>query len=123
MQEAALDGERAFDPNLHRCAIVLCRTEHGNLHLGLLHRAETGNAAVIHLGWFNFVSMTWPWLRLWACPETEPEKLMLAAGHCRRVWAKFQEDGTFPYALEKMEDAFREVQRHLGEINDFVVSH
>ncbi len=99
MPQAVIDGEQAFDPNVQRCAVVLCRTEHGNLHVGVLHRVEPGRAAVLHLGWFDYVSMQWPWLRLWVCPDTEPELLMLAAGHCRSVWSKFQRDGTFPYAL------------------------
>ncbi|MEQ1571873.1 MAG: hypothetical protein ABMA64_39970 [Myxococcota bacterium] len=106
MPEAVVDGELAFDPYVQRCAVVLCRTEHGNFHVGLLHRAAPGRAAVLHLGWLDYLSMTWPWLRLWVCPETEPEKLMTAAGYCRRIWTKFQEKGVFPYALGDFASTF-----------------
>ena len=108
MPRAVVDGELPFDPDVQRCAVVLCRTEHGNLHVGLLHRVERGRSAVLHLGWLDYVSMTWPWLRLWVCPETEPEKLLLAAAHCRSAWARFQTDGTFPYALGDFESTFSE---------------
>lgn len=101
-----IDGEQAFDPNLQRCAVVLCRTERGNFHLGLLHRGWEGRAAVLHLGWLDYLSTTWPWVRLWVCPEAEPEKLMSAAGHCRRIWSRFQVDRKLPYALGDFASSF-----------------
>lgn len=106
MPEAVFDEEQAFDTNARRCALVLCRTEHGNLHLGLLHRAQSGQAAVLHLGWLDYLDIRWPWPRLWVCPDAEPEKLMSAAGHCRRIWTRFQQDKTFPYALGDFASSF-----------------
>ena len=106
MPEALTDGEHAFDPSVHLCAVVLCRTEHHNLHVGLLHRSIDGRAAVLHLGWLNYLDISWPWLRLWVCPDAEPEKLRAAAGHCRRIWSRFQKDPTFPYALGDFASSF-----------------
>jgi hypothetical protein len=54
---------------------------------------------VLHLGWEDQLSIEWQWCRLWAAPEVEPEKLMAAAGHCRRIWRTFKSSRKLPYAL------------------------
>jgi hypothetical protein len=106
LPEALTDGEHPFDPSVHLCAVVICRTEHHNLHVGLLHRSRDGSEAVLHLGWLNDLDLSWPWSRLWVCPDAEPEKLRSAAGHCRRIWSAFQKNQTFPYALGDFTSSF-----------------
>lgn len=99
MGQAAFDKDEPFSASGARAAAVLCRTPQGNLHAGVLHRAAGGATAVLHLGWQDALDMDWPWPRLWATPEVAPEKLMAAAGHCRRIWRVFQAQHKFPYAL------------------------
>ena len=57
--------------------------------------------------------------RIWPKPGT-PEWRLDAPPKYRVYHGRQMRKGG---EYEKMEDAFREVQRHLGEINDFVVSH
>ena len=99
MGEAAFDHDSPFSASGARAAAVLCRTEEGTLHAGVLHRGTGGVAAVLHLGWEDRLYIDWRWHRLWATPEVQPEKLMAAAGHCRRIWRTFNANGVFPYAL------------------------
>lgn len=106
MLEAVFEAETPFDPDTQLCAVVLCRTEHGNFHVGLLHRAEKGRASMLHLGWRDYLSTEWPWLRLRVCPDCEPENRRLAAGYCRLIWRKFRQTRTFPYALGDFASTF-----------------
>lgn len=84
MGEAAFDHEVPFLGQTLRAAAVLCRTEHGNLHAGVLYR-DGDAAAVLHLGWQDYLSRHWEWARLWATPDVEPERLLSIAGLCRRI--------------------------------------
>lgn len=99
MGEVAFDRDEPFSASGWRAAAVLCRTPHGNLHAGVLHRAAAGTTAVLHLGWQDALDLDGPWAPLGATPEVAPEKLMAAAGHCRRIWRVFQASKKFPYAL------------------------
>lgn len=82
-----------------RAAVVLCRTEHGNLHLGVFHRLAGGNVGVLHLGWEDYVSMEWSWQRLWASPAVPPERLRSVSGLCRLIWEEYRATKKFPYGL------------------------
>ena len=79
-------------------AAVVCRTEEGNLHAGLLFR-NGDSVAELHLGWEDYLSDRWRWAGVWASPEAPTEKLVAAAGMCRLIWRRFQRDKKFPYAL------------------------
>lgn len=98
MGEAAFDDEIAFLDQSLRAAAVLCRTEHGNLHAGVMYR-NGDEAAVLHLGWQDYLSQDWTWTRLWAAPDVEPERLVSVAGLCRRIWRTYEQNRTFPYAI------------------------
>ena len=99
MGEAAFESEIPFLSQPRPVAAVLCRTEHGNLHAGLLHRAKDGSAQVLHLGWQDYLYYEWAWPRLWAAPEVEPERLRSVGGLCRRIWKTYQETKRFPYGI------------------------
>jgi len=94
-----------FDSYCFQCssasaAAVICRTEHGNLHLGIYFKEPGGSASILHLGWEDTLKMNdWNWDRLWASPNTLPEFLDSAAGYCRLVWSEFKKSRSFPYAL------------------------
>ncbi len=97
LREPALDQDFPFAAGNLPAAAVLCYTEWGNLHIGVLYM--DGSPKILHLGWQDYLSADWPWLRLWAAPSTEAENLMRTAGYCRRIWKRFQQNRTFPYAL------------------------
>lgn len=99
MGEAAFDDDLPFVGQSLRAAAVICRTEQGNLHAGLLYRASNGTAAVLHLGWQDRLYTDWAWPRLWAAPDVEPERLRSVAGMCRLIWKRYQETRRFPYAI------------------------
>ena len=100
MGKAAFEEEIPFLSQPVPVAAVLCRTEHGNLHAGLLHRSKDGTARVLHLGWQDRLSCDWPWPRLWAAPEVEPECLRAVAALCRLIWKNYETDRLFPYAIK-----------------------
>jgi hypothetical protein len=80
-------------------AVVLCRTPHSNLHIGLLYKgAGTGHA--LHLGWEDYLSDRWDWGGVLASPRVEPELLFAAARMCRRIWRIFSIEQRFPYGLK-----------------------
>lgn len=95
---AVFDDEKPFAESGNSAAAVLCRTEHGNLHAGILYRKGT-QVQVLHLGWFDYLDDQWKWQKLWATPEAEPEKLSVVRGHCRRIWKRYRDTRKFPYAL------------------------
>jgi hypothetical protein len=99
MGESQFDSDVPFMDSGHMAAAVVCRTDHGNLHAGLLHRRAGQHPGVLHLGWQDHLSEEWSWAKLWAVPETEPEKLRVAAGVCRRIMRVYKKRRAFPYAL------------------------
>lgn len=98
MGEAVFDKEVPFLDQPLRAAAVLCRTQHGNLHAGVLYR-DGNRASVLHLGWKDHLDRQWPWSRLWAAPDIEPERLLSIAGLCRRIWRSYQRSRQFPYGI------------------------
>lgn len=94
----AFDNEQPFGRASHAAAAVICRTEKGNLHAGLLYR-EDNTTNVIHLGWEDQLSKKWEWPKLWVVPDLEPERLESIGGLCRRIWKCFEETKRFPYGL------------------------
>ena len=77
---------------------MVCRTEHGNLHAGILYRTDQG-ANVLNLGFQDRLGVDWEWPRLWSAPDCEPELLFYAATMCRRIWELFVEERKFPYGI------------------------
>jgi hypothetical protein len=96
---ATLDDVTSFASQSHRAAAVMCRTQYGNLHAGIVHRTGDGEVEFLHLGWQDTLSKEWTWCTLWAAPDVESERLVSVAGMCRLVWARFLASQTFPYAL------------------------
>lgn len=116
MGDAVFEEETPFLAQPMRAAAVLCRTEYGNLHAGLLYRTHDQKAAVLHLGWQDQLCNDWGWQKLWAAPEVEPERLTSIAGLCRRIWERFERDRTFPYALRFAGSFFSQTgQLRMGE--------
>ncbi|WP_428265090.1 hypothetical protein [Haliangium sp.] len=107
MGEAVFDDQVRFLDQPLRAAAVLCRTEHGNLHAGLLYHNGTADA-VVHLGWQDTLDRSWPWARLWATPDVEPEQLMSVAGFCRRIWRSYERTRRFPYGIRFAGSTFDE---------------
>lgn len=111
MGEAAFEEDAPFLEQPLRAAAVVCRTEHGNLHTGVLHRNVDGEAEVLHLAWKDNLVLGWegnagPWRRLWAAPCVEPERLMSIAGKCRLIRKKFREKQKFPSAIRFAQSTF-----------------
>ncbi|OGT27220.1 MAG: hypothetical protein A2Z17_01205 [Gammaproteobacteria bacterium RBG_16_66_13] len=98
MGEPVLDSQKPFRVEDH-AAVVLCRTERGNLHLGLLHRGVGGSVSILHLGWEDNLAMDWKWERLWAAPAVPAERLRSVSGLCRLIWEQYQATRKFPYGL------------------------
>lgn len=97
----------AFVPDRDIIAAVVCRTEQGNLHAGLLYRDRGGVVGALHVGWENHLYNAWDDTRICAAPPIEPERRTSAAALCRRIWRRFQRDGTFPYALRYTGSTFQ----------------
>jgi hypothetical protein len=97
--EARFDEESPFADSGAFAAAVICRTECGNLHVGLLHRSDEHPTEIIHLGWEDQLRNDWNWKRLWAAPDVEPERLRSVAAMCRKVWHSYEISRKFPYAL------------------------
>jgi hypothetical protein len=102
---AELEEDRPFLKQPFPAAAVICRTEQGNLHAGVLYK-NRGEAAILHLGWEDLLSRNWRWRRLWAAPDVEPERLLSVAALCKVVWDDFEQSRTFPYALRYLETSF-----------------
>jgi hypothetical protein len=58
-----------------------------------------GRESVLNLGWKDRLTKDWKWMRLWASPDVEPERLVSVAGKCRLTWESFTKRRTFPYGL------------------------
>ena len=94
------DEEVPFRDQPALAAAVICRTEEGNLHAGILHRSDgTSTVEVLHLGWQDCMRRDWQWRRLWAAPDEEPEVLRSVSGICRLVWKTYAETRQFAYGL------------------------
>ncbi len=78
---------------------MLARTEHNNLHAGLIYTGTEGQVLHLHLGWHDYLATDWDWPLFWAAPDVEPEKLAIVAGHCRRIWRQFKKTPQLPYGL------------------------
>lgn len=100
MGKAVFECNTPFLSQPFPAAVVVCRSEHGLLHSGVLYRAKKGDAAVLHLGWENHLYNTWNELRLWAVPDTEdPRRVRHIGALCRLIWKRFTESKVFPYAI------------------------
>lgn len=108
--EASLDSERAFLDQSLEAAAVVCRTEYGNLHAGILYRTDQG-ANVLNLGFQDRLYVDWGWPRLWSAPDCEPELLFHAAATCRRIWELFVKEKKFPYGIGFGGSSFDETGR------------
>ena len=82
----------------HVAGAIVGRTEHGNLHAGMLYR-HGRDIRFLHLGWQDALGDEWGWGGLWASPPAPVEKLVAAAAMCRLVWRRFVDEREFPYAL------------------------
>lgn len=87
-----------FAANLN-AAVVLARMDTGNLHIGILFKGVGGTVSAIHLGWEDSLRLDWPYMRLWASPQLEPERLRSIGGICRLVWTEFETTRKFPYGV------------------------
>lgn len=99
MGRAVFEEESAFIDQSMPAAAVLCKTERGNLHMGLLYRGRDGQAEVLHLAWHDNLSREWGWRRMWAHPEVEPERLRSVGGYCRQIWKRYEATKRFAFAL------------------------
>jgi hypothetical protein len=77
---------------------IVCVTEQGNLHAGLLYR-RGGEVSALHLGWKDRLLDEWSWSGMWTTPSAPIEKLAFAAGMCRLVWRRFERLGRFAYGI------------------------
>lgn len=99
-----------------QAAAILCRTPHGNMHAGLLHRKPGQPLEFLHLGWEDSLSQGWSWPYVWACPGLEPERLKSVAAYCRLVWKEFERKKRFPYGIAFHQTSFHPNGRlKLGE--------
>lgn len=118
MGEAAFEEEAPFLDQPLKAAAVMCRTEHGGLHTGVLYRESESESAVLHLAWEDRLEIKWeghngPWDRLWAAPRVEPERLMAIAGRCRQIRKRVQKrGGKMRYAMRFSQSTFS----HTGEL-------
>ena len=99
MGKAVYEEDAPFLSHPGAAGAVICRTEHGTLHAGVLHKAR-GAVSVLHLGWEDRLRSGWNWRKLWATPEVELERLRSVAGLCRLIWSEFERTRLFPYALK-----------------------
>lgn len=99
MGRAVFDDDTSFREQEMLAAAVLCRTEHGSLHMGLMYRGTDGGSEILHLAWNDKLSRDWPWRRMWACPVLEPERLRSLSGQCRQIWRRYQANRRFAYSL------------------------
>lgn len=99
MGKPEFEPESLFVGGKGHAAALLCRTDHGGLHSGLLYRTAGGGCGVIHLGWEDMILTTWEWERYWATPEVEPELLASVGALCRLILKRYVNERRFPYAL------------------------
>jgi hypothetical protein len=92
-----------FFPEKDIVSAIICKTQQGNLHSGIIYRGSNSSINFLHLGWEDRLSNRWEWKILNASPNVEPERLESVAGLCRRIWNKFEKEKVFPYALRYLE--------------------
>ncbi len=102
MGVARFESETPFDHVRLYIATVLCRTDRGNLHAGLLYSGPNNTRCALHLGWQDRLYDQWESPVLWATPEIEPEQLFTAAALCRHIWEAFMKEKAFPWALRDL---------------------
>lgn len=68
MGAAELDSLTPFHLKPHNAAVVICRTEQGNLHIGVAYKFA-GRVSFIHLGVHDRLFDDWRWPVVWAVPE------------------------------------------------------
>lgn len=108
MGVAEFESDVRFDHQRLFIAAIVGRTDHGNLHSGVLYIGANDERLALHLGWQDQLSQRWDFRFVWATPDAEPELLSLAAGYCRLIWASYQQTRSFPYALEDRGASFDE---------------
>lgn len=98
MGSAVFDRDNPFLEQPLRAGVVLCRTEYGNLHAGVIHHDRRA-VSFLHLGWEDRMSESWYWERLWAAPDVPAPRLFSVAAKIRLVLKRFQQNKSFPYQL------------------------
>lgn len=98
MGEAVFEHSVSFRGQPLRAGVVLCRTEYGNIHAGVIYH-DHEEVSVLHLGWQDYLSDSWDWARLWAVPDVPASRLFTVAAMARLVWRRFQKNRSFPYQL------------------------
>ena len=88
----------ATSPPPKRLAVVLARTPHGNLHLGMHFRSAIGQASVVHHGWQGPLEREWDLDGLFALPPLDDLRLRTLALRCGLV-AKRYETAEIKYAM------------------------
>lgn len=88
-----------MDVAAHGVAVLLCRTEQGNLHMGVAYRDVAGVRANLHLGWEDYMSDRWEWESAWVVPSIDQSILTSVAARCRAVWSLYQKERRFCYSL------------------------
>lgn len=98
MGEPVYDTDSPFAEDNSSAAAVICRTEDGIVHAGLLYkRKEQVNC--LHLGNDNDLKDRWRWGRIWASPNVDPEKLFAVAAWCHRILHTYNKTHGQPGAL------------------------
>lgn len=98
MTAARFDDEESFASSPAFVGALLQRTGHGNLHLGVIYRAEAG-VFVAHMAWENCVLDQWEGRRLWAAPEILDVHQAAAAGVCRLFVSQCRNGARVPYGF------------------------
>lgn len=88
----------AATPPQVRLAVLLARTSHDNLHLGLHYLRPAGHAAAVHHGWQGPLDQNWDWNGLFALPPLDDLRLRTLALRCGLV-AKRYETAEIKYAM------------------------
>ena len=88
----------ALTPPPQWLAVLLDRTPHGNLHLGLHYRLPTGESAAVHHGWQDPLQQEWDLHGLYAVPAVDDIRLRTLALRCGLV-AKRYKTTAIKYAM------------------------
>jgi hypothetical protein len=96
--ELSLGGFESFKDSGALAAATICRTEHGNLHAGIVHRKKDV-VEFLHLGWEDQLRTDWNWHVAWASPNVLPERLRSVSARCRAIWNRFQTTRSLPYGI------------------------
>ena len=112
MGEARFESERTFTA-ADTIGVVICRTDQGNLHAGMLYVDENDIECVLHLGWEDYLGTDWGSKsglshQLWASPPIDETRLDSIAGLCQLILERHKKDRKFPYALQFLGSHFSE---------------